>query len=111
MTCRRNLIRQFVKPGQVQTGAYESRCEVPGVGYAMGTEPVGDGFGPVAPSQVVELGRTLRRGLPICVQQMLPMFGVEIFAELAEQGLDFVGGLVHVRRRPTRRGGWIVQFV
>src|SRR6266403_2673954 len=39
------------------------------------------------------------------------MLGLERLAEPAEKGLHFVGGLLHVRSSPTRRGGWIVQFV
>src|SRR6266478_5397982 len=86
----RNVFRQSLQPGEVQPGIYESRSKVPGSSEAMAFEPFADGFRAVAASKVVELER---------------------LAEPAEKGLHFVGGLLQVRGRPTRRGGWIVQFV
>ena len=61
------------------------------VAVALGTNPSG-GF----------LGR---------VEQMLPMFGLERFAEEAEKGLHLVRGLLQVRGGASRRGRGIVQFV
>src|SRR5438132_9470135 len=39
------------------------------------------------------------------------MFGLERFAQAAEEELYFVGGFLQVRGRPARRGRRIVQFV
>src|ERR1043166_2646252 len=99
MACRRNLVRQFIQPGQIQSGVYKSWRQVPSGSNAMGVEPVGDHFRAVAARKVVKfwsfsLGSFLRR-----VQQILPMLGFEIFAELAEKGLHFVGGLLQVDRK------------
>src|SRR5438552_16055472 len=90
---------------------HKSRGQVPGRSDAVCVEPVGDSFRAVAAREVIELGMIPRRGFLRSVQQMLPMFGLERFAEPAEQELYFVRGLLQVRGRPARRGRGIVQFM
>src|SRR6185436_5856257 len=77
----------------------------------MSIKPGGDRFGLVASREVVEFGRLAFRGLLRGVEQMLPMFRFQSFAELAKEGLHVVRGLLQMRGGPTRRRGRIVQFV
>src|SRR5712671_2000352 len=85
--------------------------EVPGASDTVGIKPVGDGFRAVTARQVVEFGRRAFRSFLGGVEEGLPMFGSETFAEVAEKGLNFVGGFLQVSGRPARCRSRIVQLV
>src|SRR5439155_14863117 len=106
-----NRLRQFLKPGHIESGIYKSRREIPAGRDAMAVEPIAEHFRAVAAREVVELRRLSLRSLKRGVHQMLPMLGLESLAEAAEKELHFLHGLLQVRSRPARRCRWIVELV
>src|SRR6266478_4377508 len=89
----------------------EGRSKFPGTNHTVGFKPIRDGLRLVTACNVLEFGSLPFRSFLRGVKQILPMFGSETFAELAEKGLNFVGGFLHVDRGPTSRRSRIVQFV